>query len=151
MNKNVLIARPHPFIVASMKPFLQEAGFAVSKLERLDELTAQSQRPAGAIISLALSSPIPESAQEVFARLRSISARTPVVFASMLPIEKIAITLEALAKSNGIAANILSHASPSSSWGALGKQETFFYLSKADLDAPERRAVLAQMARRHFQ
>jgi len=98
MNKNVIIARPHPFIVESMKPFLEEAGFSVSKLGSIDELASQSQRSAGAIISLALSSPIPESAQEVFARLRGTSARTPVLFASMLPIEKIASTLEALAK-----------------------------------------------------
>ncbi|PHM20480.1 MAG: hypothetical protein CK604_06025 [Curvibacter sp. PD_MW3] len=151
MNKNVIIARPHPFIVESMKPFLEEAGFSVSKLGSIDEIMAQTQRSAGAIISLALSSPIQESAQEVFVRLRGASARTPVLFASMLPIEKIASTLEALAKNNGIAANILGYASPPSNWGSLGKPETFLYLSKADLDAADRRTILAQMTRRHFQ
>ncbi|RUP25715.1 MAG: hypothetical protein EKK45_18435 [Curvibacter sp.] len=151
MKKNVLIARPHPFIVASMKPFLEEAGFGVSKLESLEEISAQGPHPAGAIISLALSSPISQSAQEVFARLRGASTRTPILFASMLPLEKIASTLDAIAKQTGFAANILGASSPSSTWGGLGKQETFLYLSKDDLDAPERRAILAQMARRHFQ
>jgi len=69
----------------------------------------------------------------------------------MLPLEKIVSSLDAIAKQNGIAAHVLGATSPVSAWSGLGKQETFLYLSKADLDTPGHRAVLAQMARRHFQ
>lgn len=150
MSTTALIARPHPFIVSAMKPFLEEIGFATAKLDRIGELAAQAPRATGAVISLALSSPIPESAEEVFSQLRRISSRMPVLFASMLDVGQAAGALEHIAKQHGFPANVMSAKSPPTAWTALGKQETFLYLSKEDLEAQDRRAILAQMVRRHF-
>lgn len=150
MPNTALIARPHPFIVSAMKPFLEEIGYAVTKLDRLSELPAQARGSTGVIISLALSSPIPESAEEVFAQLRRLSPRTPVLFASMLGVDQAASALEKIARQHGFAAAVMSAKSPSAEWSSLGKQETFLYLSKEDLEAQDRRAILSQMVRRHF-
>lgn len=150
MKKSVLIARPHPFVVSTMRPFLEEIGFAVTKLERLGDLAAQVHRPAGVIISLAVSSSIPESAEEVFVQLRSISNRTPVLFASLLDVDMAVSSLKKIALHHGGAASVISVKSPSSEWAGLGKQETFLYASKEDIEAQDRRAILSQMVRRHF-
>lgn len=150
MSNTALIARPHPFIVSAMKPFLEEIGFATLKLDRISELAAQAPRATGAVISLALSSPIPESAEEVFSQLRRVSPRMPVLFASMLDVNQASGALEQIAKHHGFPASVMSANSPSTAWTSLGKQETFLYLSKEDLEVKDRRAILAQMVRRHF-
>jgi hypothetical protein len=151
MPGTIVIARPHPFIVSSMKPFLEEIGYSIVKLDHVSELAAQAPRSNGAVISLALTSPVAESAEEVFSQLRRISTRTPVLFASMLEVDQATHALEQIAKRHGFPANVMSVQSPSTSWTSLGKQESFLYLSKKDLEAPDRRAIVSQMARRHFQ
>lgn len=150
MSNTVLIARPHPFIVSAMKPFLEELGFATAKLDRVGELAALAPRATGTVISLALSSPIPESAEEVFSQLRHASTRVPVLFASMLDVDQATAALQQIAKRHGFPASILSAKTPSAAWANLGRQETFVYLSKGDLEARDRREILAQMVRRHF-
>jgi hypothetical protein len=62
MSKSILLARPHPFIVEEMRPLLEQSGYGVTKLERLADLPALAKNCSGAVISLALASPIPESA-----------------------------------------------------------------------------------------
>jgi len=150
MPKTVLIARPHPFIVDAMKPFLEELGFATQKLDRVSDLGAKAANTSGAVISLALSSSIPESAEEVFSSLRRASTRVPVLFASMLEPEQANAALAKIAKMSGHVLNALNTKSPSSNWAKLGSQETFVYLSKDDLTSPERRAVAAKLVQRHF-
>lgn len=73
MSKNVLLARPHPFIVAEMKPFLEEDGYTISRLGALANLPTLAPKAGGAIIALALSSPLPESAETVFTQLRQVA------------------------------------------------------------------------------
>lgn len=150
MPKTILIARPHPFIVDAMRPFLEELGFAAQKLDRVSDLASKAANTSGVVISLALSSPIPESAEEVFSSLRSASKRVPVLFASMLEAEQANAALVKIAQTSGFALNALNTKSPSSTWARLGSQETFVYLSKDDLASPERRAVAAKLVQRHF-
>lgn len=150
MSKTVLIARPHTFIVAVMKPFLEENGYAIDKLEHISGLQSQSIGAAGAVISLALSSSIIESAEEVFLKLKSMAPRTPVLFAAMLSLEQARPALERIAKQAGLQANILGVDATSAAAAQLGRQETFLYLSKDDLTFPERRAIAARLIQRHF-
>lgn len=75
MSKNILLARPHPFIVAEMKPFLEENGYTLAKLEAIANMATLAPKAGGAVISMALSSSIPESAEEVFQRLRHCADR----------------------------------------------------------------------------
>lgn len=150
MSKTVLIARPHTFIVAVMKPFLEENGYATDKLEHISGLQSQSTGVAGAVISLALSSSIVESAEEVFLKLKSMAPRIPVLFAAMLSLEQARPALERIAKQAGLQANILGVEATSAAAAQLGRQETFLYLSKDDLTFPERRAIAARLIQRHF-
>ena len=150
MSKTVLIARPHTFIVSVMKPFLEEAGFSTVKLEHISGLTSQTSGIAGAVISLALSSSIPESAEEVFLQLKSVSPRVPVLFAAMLSLEQARSALERIAKRASIQANIMGVDLTPAAAAQLGHPDTFFYLSKDDLTSPERSKAAARLVQRHF-
>lgn len=77
MTSPVLLARPHAFIVSDMKPFLEEAGFKVIKTESLPQLADLSRGCVGAVISLALSSPINASPEEVIKSLRQANPGLP--------------------------------------------------------------------------
>lgn len=85
----ILLARPHPFIVSEMVPFLQQNKIQAQKLEHLSELAAKLNHSKAAVISLALSSPLAASAEEVLAAIKQRSPRMPLVFASMLPLERV--------------------------------------------------------------
>lgn len=150
MSKTVLLARPHPFIVAEMKPFLEHAGYAAAKLESLDDLTTRARTSAGAVISLAISSSLGESADDIFARLRQEAPRVPVLFAAMLGFDQSQRNLERLAKQAGVQATIIGAAAGNENAAALGKPDTFLYISKDDLADPARRAIAARMVQRHF-
>jgi len=150
MSKTVLIARPHTFIVSAMKPFLEEGGFGTDKLEHISGLSSQASGIAGAVISLALSSSITESAEEVFLKLKSAAPRVPVVFAAMLSFEQARPALERIAKQAGIQATITGLDPTPVIAAQLGRSETFLYLSKDDLTSPERRAAAARLIQRHF-
>lgn len=152
MSRTVLIARPHTFILSVMKPFLEGAGFGTDKLEHISGLSSQTSDIAGAVISLALSSSITESAEDVFLKLKSVAPRVPVLFAAMLPLEQARPALERIAKQTGIQVNILGvDATPAAAAAAqLGRQETFLYVSKDDLTSLERRTTAARLIQRHF-
>lgn len=148
MAKTVLLARPHPFIVAEMKPFLEHSGYLAAKLESLADLAAQARSSAGVVISLAVSSSLGETAAEVFTRLRQAAPRAPVLFAAMLGFDKSQDSLER--KNAGIHATILGVATGNESAAALGKPDTFLYISKDDLADATRRAIASRMVQRHF-
>lgn len=150
MTKTVLLARPHPFVVAEMKPFLERGGYAAAKLESLADLATQASSGAGVVISLAVSSSLGESAAEVFTQTRQGAPRVPVLFAAMLPLDKIQSSLERLAKHAGVQATILGVVAGNENAVALGKPETFLYFSKDDLTDTTRRAIASRMIQRHF-
>lgn len=149
MSKNILLARPHPFIVAEMKPFLEENGYTISRLESMANLPTLAPKAGGAIISLALSSPLPESAETVFKQLRQAAPGVPVVFASMLSFEQARPGMERLAAQFGVQA-AFSGIDTETSASRLGRPEAFLYFSKDDLATPDRRGVAARMLKRHF-
>lgn len=150
MTNTVLLARPHPFIAVEMKPFLEHCGFAAAKLENMADLAVRSASCAGAVISLALSSSVGDSAAEVFMRLRRCAPHVPVLFAAMLAFDKSQGNLARLAQLAGIEATILGVAAENENAGGLGKPETFLYISKDDLADTARREMASRMVRRHF-
>src|SRR3990167_3341563 len=150
MPKTVLIARPHTFIVSVMKPFLEECGYITDKLEHIGGLSAKIGGAVGAVISLALSSAIAESADEVFLKLRGAASRTPVLFAAMLTLEQARPALVRIATRADVQATILGVDVSSVMSVQLGRSDTFIYFSKDDLVLPERRAVATRLIQRHF-
>jgi hypothetical protein len=81
MTRTVLLACPHPFIVAGMKPYLERSGYATARTENLPDLATQARSSANVVISLAVSSSLGESATEVFTRLPQGVSHVPVLFA----------------------------------------------------------------------
>lgn len=150
MTKNVLLARPHPFIVAEMKPFFEAGGYTANKLENMTDLLMQEKNSVGAVISLAISSSVGVSAFDVFSQLRRDAPRTPVLFAAMLDFDASKNNLTRLAEQSGIQATILGMVACNESASALGKPDTFLYISKDDLADPARRVIASRMIQRHF-
>lgn len=150
MGKNILLARPHPFIVAEMKPFLESGGYSVIKLDNNSNLAAQAKSSNGAVISLAVTSSVDDSAEEVFLQMRQGAPRVPVLFAAMSSLEKLKGSLERLAKNAGIQVNILGVSAENENAAVLGKSETFLYISKDDLLDLHLKAIALRMVQRHF-
>lgn len=150
MPRNVLIARPHTFIVSVMKPFLEACGYGTNQLKHIGDLSSLSNGAAGAVISLALSSSIAETAEQVFLQLKSAAPRVPVLFAAMLTLQQARPALERIAKQAGMEPSIVGVDASPATGAQLGRQETFLYFSKDDLTSPERRAMAMRLIQRHF-
>lgn len=150
MAKTVLLARPHPFIVSEMKPFLEQNGYTPGKIDSLADISARVAGASGAIISLAVVSSVGESAETVFAEMRRHAPRLPVLFASIIDFAAAKSTLERLAKNAGVSATILDISPSSDMHAGLGKPDTYVFLSKDDLVSPEQRALAKRIIQRHF-
>lgn len=150
MPKNVLLARPHSFIVSEMKPFLEQNGYVPKKLEAIGDIPTSVAGTSGAIISLAVVSSVGESAETVFAELRKSARQLPVLFASMVNFATAKGALERLAKNLGVQASILDISPTNETHPDLGKPDTYLYLSKDDLVSPERCTLAASIIKRHF-
>ncbi|OGB49811.1 MAG: hypothetical protein A2535_00550 [Burkholderiales bacterium RIFOXYD2_FULL_59_8] len=133
-----------------MKPFLEECGYGTDKLEHISGLFDQTVGISGAVISLALSSSITESADEVFLKLKRLAPRVPVLFAAMLSLEQARPALERIAKQAKLQVNITGIDPTPVAAAQLGRQETFLYVSKEDLTSPARRSTAERLIQRHF-
>lgn len=149
-SKEVLLARPHPFIVAEMAPFLMQLGFTPVRLQSIQEPATPRASVAGAVISLAVGSTIPESAAEVFTALRQHNARVPVLFASLLEFDSARSVLAGLAEKTGVSAKLIGVGSGNSHDPDFGKPDTFFYVAKSDFETPTQRELVGRMVLRHF-
>ncbi len=150
MSKAVLLARPHPIIISEMKPFLEQNGFSPRRMDSLVELKASSVNVSGAIISLAVSSSIGESSEEVFSEIRKYAPRLPVLFAAMLDFVAMKGVLRGIARISGIEATILGADAASENHPDLGKPNTLLYLGMSDLTTPQKRAFAAKTIQQHF-
>ncbi|MDE2621647.1 MAG: hypothetical protein KGM83_00455 [Betaproteobacteria bacterium] len=150
MAKPVLLARPHPFIVSEMKPFLEQNGYVPTKVDTVSDIPKKVTGSFGAIISLAVVSSMPESVEIVFSELRKSASRLPVLFASMLDFDSVKSSLERLAgpKLDQTAIFAVSHVNESNP--ALGKPDTFLYLGKDDLASPAQREKAGRVILKHF-
>lgn len=150
MTKTVLLARPHPFIVAEMRPFLEQGGYAAAKLENIADLATQTRSSVGVVISMAASSSLGKSAAETFTQLRQDVPRVPVMFAAILSFDASLSGLKRIAEHAGVQATILGVSAGNENAAALGKPDTFLYISKDDLADPALRAIASRMVQRHF-
>ncbi len=152
MSKKIVLARPHPFIVSQMQPFLADLGYSGEKLERLEDLDGSLDSDIrGAVISLAVTSSLGDSAETVFLRLRQLRAKLPVLFVALLDFSQVQSALRQLAEAAGVAQPFLLEATEANARNAmLGKSEAFFYIGRKDLEDPVRRAAAARMLERHF-
>lgn len=151
MVKSVVLARPHPFLVSDMRPWLERGGFEVLTPKGASDLPDKVKRCSRAVVSLALSSPIELSAEEVMHVLRAQAPNTRILFAALLPFEKARPGLERLADQLNVNAVLTDlGALRDVNHSALGRSTTFAYLSKDDLSDETRRARISEMLITHF-
>ncbi|WP_372625283.1 hypothetical protein [Arsukibacterium sp.] len=145
---HILLARPHPFIVSEMAPFLQQQGFGFNRLLNLDSLNDELAKADATVISLAITSPLPQSAEELLAAIRHLKPTMPIVFASLLPLERVQNSILRLMQAYhqpvaiASAEQMLGAAQP-------GKPATALYFCKEDLADTVKRDAFAKLLKLH--
>lgn len=151
VERKVLLARPHAFIVAEMRPLLEHAGFIPTPLSTLSQLAESGAHGArGAVISVALSSSMPESAATVFAALRKHAPRMPVAFAGLADFDSARHTIARIVQSLAPQAVILPIEAGETRPAGLGQPDVFIYIQKDNLKTPEGLAQTERILQRHF-
>ncbi|MGM0552392.1 MAG: hypothetical protein ACQETK_01065 [Pseudomonadota bacterium] len=148
MSGTVLLARPHPFIVTAMGPFLRERGLTPVKPEGPDRLADQARDAVGVVISMAVTSDIPLDPGGVLARVREGNPDVPVLFAALLDFAQVERNVLHLLEQQQPGARVYGVHSDSAV--PLGRPSAALYLSRADLEDAGRRATAARMIDRHF-
>ena len=148
LEKRILLARPHAFIVSEMRPFLTDAGYSPVRVESLDQLALELRRPLhGAIISTAVSSSVNADAATVFNLIRERSPTLPVVFAGMADLETMKVVSERAVKAV-VASPVV--AGPATYRAAGDRASSFLILRKEDLLAGASRDAALRALRAHF-
>jgi len=152
MTKQVLLARPHPFIVSKMTPFLERNGFSPVKLGSLSELSKLRSIPlSGAIISIAVQSSIDDTAEAVLVAIRKQFPHLPVAFAGLLEMTMASNTIKHMLLQTIEMPNILAVEAGNERHVGLGNENSFIYIRHDDLSTPDAEKITAQMLQRHFQ
>ncbi|MHB0954362.1 MAG: hypothetical protein ACYC10_20905 [Allorhizobium sp.] len=149
MSKQVLLARPHPFIVSEMKPWLEQGGFSVQRPDHVDDLARHARTCVGAVISLAVSSSMAASAADVLKIVQQANPSLPILFAALRQYSQIRPEIERLLQSLGIAGAVLGMDQGAGSPFLRGGR-TFFYVSKDDLSDATRNSQARAFLMKHF-
>ncbi len=148
MSGTVLLARPHPFIVTAMGPFLRERGLTPVKPEGPERLADQARNAIGVVISMAVTSDMPLDPAGVLERVRAGNAAVPVLFAALLDFAQVERNVLHLLEQQHPDARV--YGVHSDSGAPLGRPSSGLYLSRADLEDAGKRATAARMIDRHF-
>jgi hypothetical protein len=152
MKKQILLARPHPFIVSDMKPFLEQNDFTPMKLDGASDLIKlKSAKLNGVIISLAVQSSVDESADMVFAAIRKQFPHLPIAFAGMLDHPLASTAIKRLFTQTTESAHIIGVDENNVNRAELGQATAFVYVRNTDLSSPEKAKIAALILQRHFQ
>jgi len=151
MAKTVVLARPHPFLVSDMRPWLEGAGFGVSKPEKADDLISLARGCRAAVVSLALTSPTGMSVDDVLQVLKNEAPDARLLFASLLPFEKAKPAIVSLAVRLGMQPSVVHlGASKEANQSLLGRRDTWGYLAKDDLADSVLRMFASNLMLKHF-
>jgi hypothetical protein len=151
IGQKVLLARPHPFIVGEMKPLLISAGYTPSPLSDIAEISSgELNGSKGAVISVAVSSVMPESAETVFGALRASIPKLPIVFAGLNDIDVARRTIERLVKQSVANPTVIAVGSNNVREIRSGQTDVFLYIQKDVLKTEEGIETARQMLKRHF-
>lgn len=147
IGKKVLLARPHAFIIAEMRPFLERSGYQPVKLESIGDIQSGKLGVfSGAIISTAVVSSIAEKPAEVFAELRKKYPSLPVIFAGLTEFSSTIPAIERIVHALHSGAEIVPLSANTEDHPRLGERDVFLFLSKDDIASTAAERIL----RRHF-
>lgn len=150
LEKRVLLARPHAFIVNQMRPFLLEAGYTPVGAQSLEHL-AQELGGAlhGAIISTAVSSTVNADAATVFRLVRENLPRLPLVFAGMADAATMRLSTERAVKEL-VAKPTIAGPQDWRAGATADRTAAFLVLRKEDLLAGASHDAALRALRSHF-
>ena len=150
IEKRVLLARPHAFIVSEMRPFLVGAGYAPVRVETLEQLMQELARPLqGAVISTAVSSSLNADAATVFRLVREKAPTLPIVFAGMADLDTMKVVAERAVK----ALVTTPHVSGPQGYRSVpsaDRASSFLVLRKEDLQPGAFQDAALKAMRAHF-
>lgn len=150
VEKRVLLARPHAFIVNEMRPFLVAAGYLPQRVENLEQLGAELARPLrGAVISTAVTSAVGADAATVFRLVREKAPRLPVIFAGMADLETMKVTAERAVRAL-VEAPVIAPPQTYRATGPAERASTFLVLRKEDLVPGALQEAALRALRAHF-
>lgn len=150
-GKNVLLARPHGFIVSEMLPFLTGAGYAPQRLGSLAELeTLSAGSYSGVIISNAVISSINATAEEVFTAIRKKMPRVPVIFAGLTEFALAKGAVARAVKSLHANAEVYPIDNATLAQAGLGAENTFVVLTKDDFASAAALSIAEKILQKHF-
>jgi len=81
--RQVLLVRPHDFIVESMSSLMRKAGFEPIRFKSISQLEQPWETAAGAVISTAVTSSVPVSLKEAYTLFRARHPTMPLAVASL--------------------------------------------------------------------
>lgn len=146
---DILLARPHPFIVSDMIPLPQRAGMSPIRPTSLSEVRVVDQtRLRGAITSLAVSSSIGASVTDVMRALREGMPRLPLLFAGLTDA---AFAAQAIRRAMGnelaaVRGALETLTIPAADAGGI----VVGYLSKTDLSTQQSQQAAQALLTSHF-
>ncbi|MCK9199867.1 MAG: hypothetical protein M0P59_06175 [Gallionella sp.] len=147
IEKKVLLARPHAFIVSEMRPFLERNGYQPTKLESIDDMhSGKLGSFSGAIISTAVVSSIAAKPAEVFAELRKRYPSLPVIFAGLTAFDSTLSTIQRIVHEVHPGSTILPFNARAEEHSRLGERDVFLFLNKDDIAS----AAAERILRQHF-
>jgi len=147
---SILLARPHPFIVAEMTPLLGELGYEPVKLASLADMDRLAfPRLRGAIISLAISSSTGATAAETVDAMRRRFPGLPLVFAGMIGIDMATQNIGRLFAGETVPM-VVGVDSPVGVHAATGSRAACLYISKEQIADATRHAAIKAMLKAHF-
>lgn len=150
VEKRVLLARPHAFIVNQMRPFLLEAGYTPVGAQSLEHLAKELGGPLqGAIISTAVSSTVDADAATVFRLVREKLPRLPVVFAGMADAATMRVSAERAVKAL-VSTPVIGSPQDYRAAMAQDRGSMFLVLRKEDLLAGASQQAALRALRSHF-
>ncbi len=151
MSKIIILGRPHPMIVESMKEFMERNGyepFAISKIQDLKNIP-HTGKVHGAVISTAVKSVVKESYIEVFQEIRKLYPDLPVLFATIGNAESMAKILS-LTLSKIIKDSVLYIADHNTQLNNLNLKKTFLIINRENINAPEYKEISDNILKTFF-
>lgn len=148
MTADIILARPHPFLVNEMSLLLQSGGFSPYRLKSAADLELTAPRaPSGAVISAAISTDSPLSLVEAYTLIRGRYPRLPLVFTALAGFESIARRLRSELQLPA-EVEIVAPASNVAHRRGIGTSSLVLLLSDADVSASS--AVVLEALTAHF-
>lgn len=146
--KKVLIARPHAFVNDEIKAVIENAGFhplTVGSSIELREIDLSLV--SGAVVSLAVNSPVEDSIEDVIEYLRGNQPHLPIAFAALMSFDMACRLLSSMGLKNS---GLLAVSEQTRRSSELSQATTYIVMQKNELLNGDNMDLLKYILSKHF-